>query len=668
VIRHALVLLCAVGLAIACSGSGPSQGRVIVLGLDGVDPEVVDLLLSEGKLPNFAKLRQGGAYGRLVSSKPLLSPIVWTTIATGKTPLEHGISHFVAVNEKTGAELPVTSQMRRVKALWNILSGAGREVAVVGWWATWPAESVRGVVVSDHTCYHFLFDAGASGSSDPIGVTHPPELMDEISPLVRRPGDLKPEELARFVDVAPEDLARPFDFEDDLSHFKWALATAQSYREIGLQLWKQRRPDVEFVYVEGVDSTSHLFGHLFRRTELSGALAEQGRRYGRAVEEMYRYADEIVGAYLAALDNDTTLLVLSDHGFELGVLHEDPTRARDLRRVSERFHRIEGILYLYGNRVRAGRRLEKPTLVDVAPTVLALAGVAPAADMPGRVLSEGLDLPAELTSTPRSVASYEAPGAGGAPSEATADANVSPEILDHLRALGYLDASSPKGDRNLAALHFEKGEHAEAARLYAELVREDPDDAGLRASYAGALGALGKLDEAYAELGRAIALEPANPEAYHNRGAILEKRSDPNAAAREYQTALRYAPDYEPSRSALNRLGGGTPAAGEPKTANEKLASALAEQAHQAALRGDYAGATQKLDEAARIAPRFALVAHYRANIAYLRGDRAGAIKALRRAVELEPDNPLFRTNLERLERAGEAGASATPKSPVPAR
>ena len=178
---------------------------------------------------------------------------------------------------------------------------------MVGWWATWPAESVRGAVVSDHTCYHFLFDAGASGSSDPIGVTHPPELMDEISPLVRRPGDLKPEELARFVDVTPEDLARPFDFQDDLSHFKWALATAQSYRDIGLQLWKQRRPDVELVYVEGVDSTSHLFGHLFRRSELSGALAEQGRRYGRAVEEMYRYADEIVGAYLDALDDDTTL-------------------------------------------------------------------------------------------------------------------------------------------------------------------------------------------------------------------------------------------------------------------------------------------------------------------------------------------------------------------------
>lgn len=642
--------LLAVGLALVrlvsgCSSSD-SPGRAIVLGLDGVDPQVVDLLLSEDKLPNFARLRQGGAYGPLESAKPLLSPIVWTTIATGKTPLEHGISHFVAVNDKTGEQLPVTSQMRRVKAVWSILSDAGREVAVVGWWATWPAETVRGAIVSDHTCYHFLFDAGATGSRDAVGVTHPPELMTEIAPLVRRPGDLSAVELARFVDVPPEDLARPFDFKDDLSHFKWALATAQSYRAIGLDLWQRLAPDVLFVYVEGVDSTSHLFGHLFRQKGLAGELAAQGARYGRAVEEMYRYADEIVGAYLDALDDDSTLVVLSDHGFELGALQEDPSRTRDLRRVSERFHRMEGILYLYGNRVHAGRRLDRPTILDMAPTLLALAGVAPAADMPGRVLAEGLELPAALTATPRSVASYETPGAVGG--GARPDAQVDAQVLEHLRALGYLDASSPKGDRNLAALHFEKGEYAEAVRLYTELVRAEPEDATLHASLAGALGALGRLDESLAELDRAIALDSANPEAYHNRGVILESRGDKDGAIHAYQDALRYVPNYEPSRRALSRLGASA-APDVSLTPNERLAAQLVEQAHAAALRGDYAGALKQLEEAERIAPRFPRIFHYRSNVAYLMGDRAAAKQALRRALELEPQNPLYRTNLERL-------------------
>ncbi len=117
----------AVGLALLCIACAPApENRVIVLGIDGLDPGVIDLLVSEGELPNFARLRRGGAYAPLESSRPLLSPILWTTIATGKPPSEHRIAHFVAVNEKTGEQLPVTSQMRGVKALWNILSDHDR--------------------------------------------------------------------------------------------------------------------------------------------------------------------------------------------------------------------------------------------------------------------------------------------------------------------------------------------------------------------------------------------------------------------------------------------------------------------------------------------------------------------------------------------------------------
>jgi predicted AlkP superfamily pyrophosphatase or phosphodiesterase len=254
------VLAALVLVATACS-SEPPRGRVIVVGLDGMDPQAVDLLMSEGKMPNFARMRRGGAYGRLESRKPLLSPVVWTTVATGKTPDLHGIGHFVAVNEKTGGQLPATSQMRAVKALWNILSDAGREVAVVGWWATWPAEAVRGAVVSDHTCYHFLFEEGFGGATDSAGIVHPPALLSEIQSMVRRPEMVTHAQLARFVDVKAEELERPFTFEDELAHFRWALGAALTYRDVGLHLWKSVRPEVALVYVEAPDSTSHLFGH-----------------------------------------------------------------------------------------------------------------------------------------------------------------------------------------------------------------------------------------------------------------------------------------------------------------------------------------------------------------------------------------------------------------------
>ncbi len=628
-------------LAAGCGGD--ARERIIVLGLDGMDPETVDLLMSEGKLPHFARLRQEGAYGRLRSMRPILSPIIWTTIATGKPPEAHGIGHFVAVNEKTGEQLPVTSRMRRVKALWNLFSGAGRTVAVVGWWATWPAETVRGAIVSDHICYHFLFPDGASGSHLDVGMVHPAELEAEITPLVRRPGDVGTGDLARFATVPPEELARPFRFDDELSHLRWAIATAETYRAIGLRLWREQRPDLLMVYIEATDSTAHLFGHLFRAGPMGGELAAQQARFGHTVEEVYRYADEIVGDYMAAMDAGTTLVVLSDHGFELGALPDDPSTMRDMRRVTERYHRIDGILYLYGARVRPRARLDRPALLDVAPTLLALAGITPPADMPGRVLTEGITVGDPV----RSIASYE-DGTSVTAADKAPDAGVDPAILDRLRALGYLETSSPKADRTLAARQFEAGHFAEAAKAYRRLVDANPNDGGLRASLAGALGALGRHDEALTQASEAIRLEPLGPEGYHNRALVLERQGKRDDALRDYRAAAQCNPAYEPARRALQRLTG-SPLASPPRTDAERRALAVTQRASAAARRGAYDAAWRLLDEAARIAPDYPLVYQYRANVAFLRGDRSAAIAALERALALDPENVLYRGNLERL-------------------
>ena len=662
---RARVLIVA-GCLLALLGCDRAQehSKLIVLGIDGLDPVTTDLLMSEGKLPNFARLRQEGAYGRLKSMEPMLSPIIWTTIATGKPPSEHKIGHFVTVNQATGEQLPVTSRMRGVHALWNILSAAGKQVGVVGWWATWPAEHVNGVIVSDHTCYHFLFEEGGKGAPDTTGVIYPPDIAPEIFEHVRRPGDLTHAEVKKFADVSEEELARPFHFDDDLAEFKWALATAESYSDIGAHLWNTRHPDVLMVYIEGVDSSSHLFGHLFRAHGLAGELADQQRRYGETVERMYQFADSILGRYLSLLDSDTNLVVLSDHGFQLGELQSDPSKTRDMRRVSERFHRIQGVLYMYGPGVKAGARIDGAEVLDVAPTLLALTGMPVAADMPGHVLTEALRLRAE----PKRVPTYETgettTADAGSAKPASDIAPVDPAILEHLRALGYLDTASPTGDRNLASLHFEAGRYREAAEAYRKLIAEKPDDGALHASLAGTLGAMGDYDGALTELGEAEKLSPLNPEIYHNRGVILERRGKTEEAIEQYRRAVRYSPDYEPSRSALQRLtGSADPSA--PRTDAEKLAATMAERAGNAARHGDYASAMQQLDEAERIAPSYALVQQYRANVAFLMGDRARATAALEKALEIEPDNALYKSNLARLKDTGTARGAA-PAAPPP--
>jgi tetratricopeptide (TPR) repeat protein len=261
------------------------------------------------------------------------------------------------------------------------------------------------------------------------------------------------------------------------------------------------------------------------------------------------------------------------------------------------------------------------------------------------VLEEALALP----QTERTVASFETLGASA--DERVRNTEVDAAILERLEQLGYLDAVSPKGDRNMAANLFESGRYEEAVEVYEQLIGKDSEDGAVLASYAGALGALGRYDEALVQLDRAIELDPLNAEAYYNRGLVYERQGKRGEALAEYRTALRYRTDYEPARAALLRLEG---SAGPERaqTPNEKLATLLAERASSAARHGDYDSAMKQLDEAERIAPELALVYQYRSNVAFLRGERETAIAALERALELEPDNALFRTNLERLREA----------------
>jgi predicted AlkP superfamily phosphohydrolase/phosphomutase len=156
-----LALLCVGSLACA---RARSTSRVLLVGVDGADPDILGRLIGEGRLPSFTRLKTTGASGRLRSREPLLSPILWTTIATGRKAQDHGILDFVEVSSD-GKLIPITSTRRRVPALWNILDHAGKSTGVVGWYATYPAEHVRGFLVSDHLGFHQVKSARAGPGS-----------------------------------------------------------------------------------------------------------------------------------------------------------------------------------------------------------------------------------------------------------------------------------------------------------------------------------------------------------------------------------------------------------------------------------------------------------------------------------------------------------------------
>src|ERR1700709_2311201 len=103
----------------------PSSPRLLVVGWDAADWKVIDPLLARGELPNVARLVREGVRGNLATLYPALSPMLWTSIATGKRPGKHGIHGFTEPTPDGLAVRPVSNLGRKTKAFWNILNQHG---------------------------------------------------------------------------------------------------------------------------------------------------------------------------------------------------------------------------------------------------------------------------------------------------------------------------------------------------------------------------------------------------------------------------------------------------------------------------------------------------------------------------------------------------------------
>src|SRR5207245_2934266 len=103
-----------------------TKTKIAILGLDAADWQIIDPLIARGQLPNLARLKARGAWGNMKSLFPMLAPILWTNVATGKPAEQHGIIDFLVKEASTGKEVPVASRWRKVKALWNLFQAAGK--------------------------------------------------------------------------------------------------------------------------------------------------------------------------------------------------------------------------------------------------------------------------------------------------------------------------------------------------------------------------------------------------------------------------------------------------------------------------------------------------------------------------------------------------------------
>jgi predicted AlkP superfamily phosphohydrolase/phosphomutase len=364
----------------------PEAGELslVVIGIQGLEASMVERLTADGRLPNLARLIAGGATGSYATlGRNVDARIVWTSLVTGMLPENQGIGGKKLSRRGEMVDAPLVPRSRTVGTLWTFLTDGGEKSGVLGWPGTWPVEEIDGVMVGPYATY--ILERKHGGA--PTDAVHPPSSYERLDPIVLDPTDFTRRDLSRFVD-----LDSTMGLESLVGQNYVALATAyaadRSVVDLANAVAVQGSVRNLFVCLAGTDVASQRFWH-YMETEAIEQLdvGESERRVlqrqiealGETVERYYDYVDELVGE-LARLTGDAgTVAVITDHGYA-GI----PLNAAGNPMIGTNMHSEEGMWIVSSPRVKAGATARHGDLIDVAPTIMAAAGV----EIPGELDGE----------------------------------------------------------------------------------------------------------------------------------------------------------------------------------------------------------------------------------------------------------------------------------------
>jgi predicted AlkP superfamily phosphohydrolase/phosphomutase/tetratricopeptide (TPR) repeat protein len=451
--------------------------KVLLVGWDAADWKVIRPLMDTGKMPNVQRLVEDGASGQISTLHPPLSPMLWTSIATGKRPFKHGIHGFSEPTPDGRGVQPVTNLSRKSKALWNILNQNHLRSVVVGWWPSHPSEPINGVMVSNH--YHRARGPLDEGWPLLANAVHPPELAGTLADLRMHPDLLTPQMVEPFIP-----LARNIDQDNDkrMALFLRTLAECMSIHSAATWLLDHQPWDFFAVYYDAIDHFCHAFMK-YHPPRQSWIGERDFGLYHNVVSMAYQFHDQMLGTLIEKAGADATVILLSDHGFHPD--HLRPSLIPDIPAGPAIEHRDFGVLAINGPGIEEGASLYGPSVLDLAPTILTLYGLPVGEDMDGKVLSQAFVKTPNVAFIP----SWEeiAGEDGRHPPQTRLDPMAAHVTLEQMIALGYIER--PDENREIAVrktireLRYNLGEayqdadrHIEAHQIFSELYAADAAD------------------------------------------------------------------------------------------------------------------------------------------------------------------------------------------------
>jgi predicted AlkP superfamily phosphohydrolase/phosphomutase/Tfp pilus assembly protein PilF len=342
-------------------------GRVAIFAIDGADWELISELSADGRIPNIRALALGGTTASLQTIQPTVSPLVWTTAATGLPPDRHGVIDFVDGRTKR----PVDSMTRRTPALWDIAEAFGRKAVTVNWWTDWPARPDSATT----------FDTPVTLQR---GAVYPSRLDARVAQLEVPSQTIGSPQVRRFLNITEDEYATSTSSGgpmDPVNVFHDVLAKTWTDHRVAINLYQQQEPLLLMMNYEGTDAVNHLFSP-YHPPYREGMSQTEFRKYWPAVANYYSEVDRLIGEWMKVLSDDTTVIIVSAHGFRWG---KNRPRSQPVGRAALSDHRNPGVFIAYGNHVAASRGAHTISLYDIVPTVLAVIGLPQSLEMPGQL-------------------------------------------------------------------------------------------------------------------------------------------------------------------------------------------------------------------------------------------------------------------------------------------